>query len=240
MICYPKFQISVKVGQHCARVELCQTLRKDRKFAKPIESRGSTEKFMTSLINGTNKKCFGECDTTSTHEAIQTGIYYVHNSKNRIYLDYTRQPYILQYPEKNITLWGWTLQGRCIVSQNKQFLSSRPSLEVLLCLFFFCCCCLLSLGGRSSAIFAYSFFLVLNILQLCTTPQHQHIHTYTQRPPTYATTQLFFSLFACFPLFSFSFFHFVYEPDFSKLLLQNIQLSTISLSLNGAISETLF
>ncbi|CAN8010579.1 unnamed protein product [Ixodes pacificus] len=127
MICYPKFQISVKVGQRCARVKLCQTLRKDRRFAKPIESRGSTKKFVTSLINGTNKKCFGKCYTTSTHEAIQTGIYYAHNSKNRIYLDYTRQPYILQYPEKNITLWGWTLQGRCIVSQNKQFLSSRPS-----------------------------------------------------------------------------------------------------------------
>lgn len=185
------------------------------------------------------RKCFGECYTTSTHEAIQTGIYYAHNSKNRIYLDYTRQPYILQYPEKNITLWGWTLQGRCIVSQNKQFLSSRPSLEVLLCLFF-CCCCLLSLGGRSSAIFAYSFFLVLNILQLCTTPQHQHIHTYTQQPPTYATTQLFFFLFACFPLFSFSFSCFVYEPDFSKLLLENIQVSTISLSLNGAILEAFF
>lgn len=60
------------------------------------------------------------------------------------------------------------------------------------CFVFFCCCLLLSLGGRSSAIFAYSFFLVLNILQLCTTPQHQHIHTYTQQRPTYATTQLFF------------------------------------------------
>uniref|UniRef100_A0A6B0UA56 Putative secreted protein n=1 Tax=Ixodes ricinus TaxID=34613 RepID=A0A6B0UA56_IXORI len=35
----------------------------------------------------------------------------------------------------------------------------------------------------------------------------------------------FFFLFACFPLFSFSFFCFVYEPDFSKLLLQNIHSS---------------
>lgn len=239
MICYPKFQIYVKVGQHCAQVELCQTLRKDGRFAKPIESRGSTKKVCdflnqwyeqeSALGNATpprHMKLFKPASTTLTIQKIE---YIQTTPDNPTYFN----------TQKRTSHYG---VGLCKVGVLSHKINNFSLVGLLqkFCFVFFFCCCLLSLGGRSSAIFAYSFFLVLNILQLCTTPQHQHIHTYTQRPPTYATTQLFFFLFACFPLFSFSFSCFVYEPDFSKLLLENIQVSTISLSLNGAILEAFF